>query len=115
MWAVIDEISRNAKKSINDLDPYTSGEWRTQMQLAISRRRANGYKTTGATQVEITNVRKSGKTWVVEACVDVSGLKTVDKNGKSVTGPPYRILHKSTLKRGSKHLVIVKDEAVTEC
>ena len=66
-------------------------------------------------RVEITNVRKSGKTWVVEACVDVSGLKTVDKNGKSVTGPPYRILHKSTVKRGSKHLVIVKDEAVTEC
>lgn len=115
MWAMVDEISRNPKKSINDLDPYTSGEWRTRMQLSLSQRRASGYTTTGSSEVEITNARKVGKTWVVEACVDVSGLKTVDKNGKSVTGPPYRILHKSTVKQGTKTLVIAKDEAVTEC
>ncbi len=116
MWAVVDEISIKPKKSINALDAYATGEWLTKMQIMLSEQRALKYTTVGLSSVEITSGKRlSSKSWSVEACVDTSAQKVLDKKGKRVDGPPFKVLHRATVVQAGAQLKISQDEAVTEC
>lgn len=116
MWAVVDQISIKPKKSINALDAYATGKWLTKMQIMLSEQRALKYTTVGLSRVEITNGKRlSSKSWSVEACVDTTAQEVLDKKGKRVDGPPFKVLHRATVVQAGAQLKISQDEAVTEC
>lgn len=115
MWAVIDQLAADPTKPINDLDEYAGGEWVEQQRDRIARYRAAGVTTTGQSVITILASERVGKDVIVQACADVSKLVVKDRDGKVINGPPYRILHKSTVRQVGAWLRIVKDEGVTEC
>lgn len=121
LWAMVDRLVNNPKETIQKLDTVASGDALDMFQQNIGKYRAAGWKGTGSSVVEELEAASSGvnatgqSTWSVTACVDGSGTTLVDKDGKSVQGPPYRIRHKATVEKRDSKFYVVSDEAVGTC
>jgi hypothetical protein len=121
LWAVVDRLTNNPKSSIQDLDDVASGE-----ALEFFRKNLVGYRIeqltgSGSSIVEVQSAQASGTNaqglaaWTVTACIDASKTKLVDTKGKSVTAPPYRILHRSVIVELSRALHVDQDEVLGTC
>ena len=122
MWAVVDRLVNNPKSSsIQDLDAVAEGATLTMFQQNIMKYRAANWTGSGNSVVDNTTAALAGtnsqgqSTWTVTACIDSSTTTLVDSNGKSVQGPPYRVLHKSTVVERSANFYVADDTAVGTC
>lgn len=121
LWAVLDRLTNDPQAPIQDLDPVASGQVLTKFQENLTTYRAQGWRGSGTAIVE-NPVAVPAKpdaqgrpTWSVTACVDRSHTTLVDKAGKSVQMPPYRISHRSTVVRIADRYEVDQDEATGTC
>ena len=122
MWAVVDRLVNNPKSSsIQDLDAVAEGATLTMFQQNIMKYRAANWTGSGNSIVDDTTATFAGtntqgqSTWTVTACIDSSTTSLVDSTGKSVQGPPYRVLHKSTVVERATNFYVADDTAVGTC
>lgn len=88
LWAVVGELAEDPAKNQDLLDTVARDQARTQWQVVLDSYIAKGLVQRG--RAVVTDVRatsKKGKTFAVTACVDVSGVDLVDKNGNSKINP----------------------------
>lgn len=52
---------------------------------------------------------------MVTACLDRTHFDLVDKTGKSVLGPPYRVVHDATVVLGGGEYLVTQDESTGTC
>lgn len=121
LWDVVDRLTNDPQASLQDLDSVASGA-----ALDFFRKNLTGYRLeqltgSGSSVVEFKSAER-GKdtaealpTWTVTACVDTSKTKLVDSTGKSVTVPPYRFLHRSTVVERSAVMRVDQDEVLGTC
>lgn len=121
LWAVVDRLTNDPDSSIQELDEVASGE-----ALEFFRTNLTGYRLeqligSGNSVLEFQAAEASGKneqalaTWTVTTCVDASNTTLVDKDGTSVTAPPYRVVHRSTIVERSATLKVDDDEVTGTC
>ena len=122
LWAVVDRLVNNPKSSsIQDLDAVAEGATLTMFQQNIMKYRAanwtgSGNSIVGDTSAALAGTNSQGQsTWTVTACIDSSTTTLVDSTGKSVQGPPYRVLHKSTVVERATNFYVADDTAVGTC
>lgn len=121
LWAVVDRLTNDAQTSIQELDTVASGATRTMFQENLGKYRAAGWTGSGSSIVEHVSASALGvnaqglSTWTVTACIDGSRTTLVDEQGQSVQGPPYRILHQSTVVQRSSAFLVAEDVAVGTC
>ena len=122
MWAVVDRLVNNPKSSsIQDLDAVAEGATLTMFQQNIMKYRAANWTGSGNSIVADDSAALAGtnsqgqSTWTVTACIDSSATTLVDSTGKSVQGPPYRVLHKSTVVERATNFYVADDTAVGTC
>lgn len=121
LWAVVDRLTNDPQSSLQDLDTVATGKALTMFQENLGRYRAAKFIGTGSSRVEglqavAGGVNAGGRsTWTVTACVDGSETTLVDESGKSVQGPPYRILHKATVVELTGALYVSDDVAEGTC
>ena len=85
----MDDLAAHPDKSLNLLDPVARDQARAQMQMLLSTYAAKGLVQSGARRqlTDVVATTKDGKTFTVTACVDVSTVDLVDKNGNSQVNP----------------------------
>lgn len=122
VWAEFDRIANNpTTASIGDLSLVAAGKWLETLQMDLGYYRAWNWTASGDTVVEDLTAEFRGPnergqdTWTVTSCVDISQTTLVDKDGKSVASPPYRIRHSSTVTRIEDRFVVTDDEATGTC
>ena len=88
-WAVVDDLAANPTKSLNLLDPVARDQARAQMQTLLGTYAAKRVGPEGAESAlsDVQATTKDGKTFTVTACVDVSGVDLVNKQGDSQVNP----------------------------
>lgn len=86
LWAKLDELAADPNKSLSGLASVASDQALTQWQRNLTLMRGKGQKQVGSAVVEAPTATFDGKTnvYTVKACVDVSKVNVVDKDGKSV-------------------------------
>ncbi len=88
LWAVVGELAEDPAKNQDLLDTVARDQARTQWQVVLDTYVAKGLVQRGRARVtEVRATSKKGKTFAVTACVDVSGIDLVDKNGNSKVNP----------------------------
>jgi len=111
-WAVVDDLAANPTKSLNLLDPVARDQARAQRQYVLGTYTAKGWVQEG--RVKVTDVRArttDGKAFVVTACIDVSGVDLVDKEGNSQVDPnrPGTWSYSYTVVKDSQNFVVTED------
>lgn len=121
LWDVVDGLTNDPEASLQELDSVASGA-----ALDFFRKNLTGYRLeqltgSGSSLVEFESAER-GKdtaealpTWTITACVDTSGTKLVDPQGKNVTAPPYKFLHRSVVVERSGDLRVDQDEVLSTC
>lgn len=87
-WAVVDELAANPRKSLNLLNPVARDQARAQRQYVLGTYSAKGWVQQGTVKLaDVKATTKNGKTFAVTACIDVTGVDLVDKDGNSQVDP----------------------------
>lgn len=122
MWALYDEISNNpTTRSIDELVTVASGEWLTTLRKLLMQNRAqtwtsSGYAVVEDLEAELAGTNAQGRTeWTVTACIDSSTTTLVDQDGKSVVGPPYRVVQRSTVEKRDGEWYVTAGELTGTC
>lgn len=121
LWATYDRIAADPQAMIGDMNAVASGKLLTTLQANLSRYRSYELTASGSTVVESPSARVSATnaqglpTWAVSACIDSTNAKLVDKSGKSVIGPPYRVVHQSTVIVRDGRYLVAEDESTGTC
>ena len=111
-WAVVDDLAAHPTKSLNLLDPVARDQARAQRQIALGTYAARGWVQSG--KAAVSNVKatsKDGKTFIVAACVDVSGIDFVDEKGDSQVNPdrPDRQSFSYTVVKADEGFFVTED------
>ena len=115
-WQVLDRVGADPDVSLNALNRVARDPALEQAQKDMTAWRVAGYRLTGSTVVEESTARLTKpNAWTVTSCVDTSKSDVVDREGKSVMGPPYRIKHRSTVIRDSGTFYVTADKALETC
>lgn len=118
-WTVLDELSKNPKQSLDELATVSRspaiGIWR---QL-LTKQRVEGQVQTGESSVLSATPKKltNSKSAVV-ACIDVSKVNLVDKNGKSVVSADRapHVKYDYIVEKGTNgKFYVTSDKAVATC
>ena len=87
-WAVIDALAADPSQSLAPLDTVARDQARAQRLVALRTYLAKGLVQKGNAVVTDVSAKKSkSRTYSVSACVDVSDVDFVDKNGASQVNP----------------------------
>lgn len=87
-WAVVDDLAAHPTKSLNRLDSVARDQARAQMQTLLGTYAAKGLVQEGrASLSDVRATTQDGKSFTVSACVDVSGVDLVNKQGESQINP----------------------------
>lgn len=111
-WAVLDELAADPKKSLELVTTVARDQAAAQSRSTLGTYQAKGWTLTGQTSVTApTATTKDGKTFAVSACVDVSNVNIVDKNGKSVvrTGRPDQQRYAYTVVKAPQGFFVTVD------
>lgn len=115
-WQVLDRVAADPESRINDMDRVARGAALRQAQEDLTAWRVAEYVLTGTRTVENATAKLTSKNrWTVTSCVDTSEIDVVDRKGKSVSGPPYRILRRSTVVKDSDSFYVTVDKAIETC
>lgn len=85
-WGKIDQLASDPNTSLSGLAEVADGQALTQWQRTLTLMRGDGVKQVGSVKVEDVHATpgKESGTYKVDACVDVSKVNVIDKDGKSV-------------------------------
>jgi hypothetical protein len=118
-WAVLDELAADPKKSLDSLAAVSRDPSITTWRQLLTRHRVRQEKQIGETVVVETSVKPSSASrFVVAACIDVSKVDLVDKDGKSIVAAnrPPRVQYQYIVDKVSDGVFyIVQDKAVQTC
>lgn len=88
LWAVVGELAADPTKDTGLLDTVARDQARTQWQVVLDTYIASELVQKGRASVtDVQAKSKDGETFAVTACVDVSGVDLVDKDGNSKVNP----------------------------
>lgn len=116
-WAMLDKLASNPSASLTDLSAVARGDARTQWQQILTKRRGQQYVQTGSVRVENATAQSTaGGRWDVTACLDVTEVNVVDKDGKSVRGTgPERLEYSYVVERDGEGYFVTDEKVVAEC
>lgn len=111
-WALLDELAANPARSIDQLRAVASDQAFDQRRVALLTYREKGWHQTGS--ATLRDFRVDGPTdgsYVVSACVDVSGIDFLDDLGRSQVNPnrPEKQRFSYSVKASSGTYVVVRD------
>ena len=113
-----DELATNPKASLDKLATVSRGESNSQWTQILTNYRRKAWKQVGATSVEVTGVRPQGSSgFTATACLDVSKVNLIDKDGKSVVAAarPPRVAYDYSVTKAGGDYFITKDKVVRTC
>ncbi len=118
-WAVVDALSSDPSASLDKLAVVSRETSIATWRQLLTNHRVRQLTQTGRTTVAsvITKPGAAG-TFAVTACIDVSKVNLVGKDGKSVVAAnrPARVQYIYTVRRGSDGVFyVVEDKAVRTC
>ena len=114
-YEVTDQIASNDEVDLNSLYEVSGGELVQQYLKDLQMMRVQGWRQTGLTGVEVTQVTGLAEPFKVEACVDTSAIDVTDANGKSLVSPDgaTRVLYRfDVVTLGSPVLRVTSAEVV---
>ncbi len=119
-WRVVDELSADPNTSLDKLATVSRGTSIDTWAQMLTNRRGKQYRQVGDVVVASVAAKVKGpKSWGVTACIDVSKVNLVDKDGKSVvaaTRPP-RVEYLYTVEKGQnpEGYYVIADKQVRTC
>lgn len=118
-WAVVDKLSIDPNASLDELATVSRspsiGVWR---QLLTEQRVAGQVQTGSSKVVSADAERAADGTFNATACIDVSTVNLVDKNGKSVVSANRapRVKYTYVIAKGTDgHFYVTNDKAISAC
>lgn len=116
LWQTLDGLLTDPNRSINELDPFASGEALSSLQILVTRVRQRGQVQVGTTKIASQSAVAKGDGWVVTSCVDRSEAKLTDQSGTPVSPVPEpRLSHQSTVQVVGSALAVVQEEVLGSC
>lgn len=117
--ALTDQLGQDFTRRLDELYTVSRDQAVDTWIQILNLRRVNGQTQIGNSVVEDIQVAKNAEgLWEATACIDVSGVNVVDKDGKSVVTPdrPARVKYRYLIEKGSDGgFYVIEDEAVETC
>ena len=117
--ALTDQLGQDFTRRLDELYIVSRDQAVDTWIQILNLRRVNGQTQIGNSVVEDIQVAKNAEgLWEATACIDVSGVNVVDKDGKSVVTPdrPARVKYRYLIEKGSDGgFYVIEDEAVETC
>lgn len=117
-WVVLDKLASNPNQSLNALATVARGNARLQWQRILTMRRGDAITQAGTTVVDLPSaVKNKNGLWDATACIDVSKVNLVGKDGESVVkaNRPPRVKYAYTIEKDQGLFYILEDKAVAVC
>ena len=118
-WAVIDELAADPFSKLERITTVSRDQTAAQWRKNLMSDRGKGWKQVGKTTVASAEAKQSGSNgqFVVAACIDVSKVNIVDKDGKSVIAAsrPAQVAYRFTVQEDNEKLYVITDEATGTC
>ncbi len=115
---VTDQLATSPKASLDKLASVSRGESNSQWTQILTNYRRKAWKQVGSTSVQVTRVHAQGSSsFTAMACLDVSKVNLVDKDGKSVVAAtrPSRVAYDYSVRKAGDVYFITEDKAVRTC
>lgn len=116
--AMIDQLGQDSTRRLDELYTVSRDQTVDTWIQILNLRRVNGQTQIGESALEDIQVAKNAEgLWDATACIDVSGVNVVDKDGKSVVSPdrPARVKYRYLIEKDDGAFYVVEDEAVETC
>ena len=118
-WGVLDALASDQKKSLDELATVSRDSSINTWRQLLTRHRVQQLTQTGKTVVGESSAKPiSASRFAVTACIDVSKVNLVDKDGKSVVAAnrPPRVQYQYIVEKASGGVFyVVEDKAVQTC
>jgi len=118
-WGVLDALASDQKKSLDELATVSRDSSINTWRQLLTRHRVQQLTQTGKTVVGESSAKPiSASRFAVTACIDVSKVNLVDKDGKSVVAAnrPPRVQYEYIVEKASGGVFyVVEDKAVQTC
>jgi hypothetical protein len=118
-WRVIDRLSADPDSDLTELTTVSRGSVAAQWAKNINQDRYNRVRSSGNVVVRDAVAKRSKKRdmFRVTACIDVSGVRLRDENGKSVVPPdrPPRVSYNYAVEMDEQKWYVVKEKVTGTC
>jgi hypothetical protein len=118
-WRVIDRLSADPDSDLTELTTVARGSVAAQWANNINQDRYNRVRSSGNVVVRDAMAKRSKKQHVfrVTACIDMSGVRLRDENGKSVVPPdrPPRVSYNYAVQMDEQKWYVVKEKVTGTC
>ena len=118
-WVVLDALASDQKKSLDGLATVSRDSSINTWRQLLTRHRVQQLTQTGKTVIGESSAKPiSTSRFAVTACIDVSKVNLVDKDGKSVVAAnrPSRVQYEYIVEKASGGVFyVVEDKAVQTC
>jgi hypothetical protein len=118
-WRVIDRLSADPDSDLTELTTVARGSVAAQWAKNINQDRYNRIRSSGNVVVRDAMAKRSKKqhAFRVTACIDVSGVRLRDENGKSVVAPdrPPRVTYNYAVEMDEQKWYVVKEKVTGTC
>jgi hypothetical protein len=118
-WRVIDRLSADPDSDLTELTTVSRGSVAAQWAKNINHDRYNRVRSSGNVVVRDAIAKRSKKRdmFRVMACIDVSGVRLRDENGKSVVAPdrPPRVSYNYGVEMDEQKWYVVKEKVTGTC
>ena len=116
--AMTDQLGQDFTRRLDELYTVSRDQTVDTWIQILNLRRVNGQTQIGDSVLEDIQVAKNAEgLWDATACIDVSGVNVVDKDGKSVVSPdrPARVKYRYLIEKDDGLFYVIEDEAVETC
>jgi hypothetical protein len=118
-WRVIDRLSADPESDLTELTTVSRGSVAAQWAKNINQDRYNRVRSSGSVVVRDALAKRSKKrdTFRVMACIDVSGVRLRDEDGKSVVARdrPPRVSYNYAVEMDEQKWYVVKEKVTGTC
>ena len=117
-WQVLDQLAADPSKTLTELSTVAVDPALAQWQRILTLRRGDQVTQSGSTVVDTPSAKsKGGDQWDATACIDVTKVTLVDKDGKSVVKAdrPPRVRYNYVVKKINQKFFVMEDQAVGLC
>ena len=118
-WRVVDRLSADPDSDLTALTTVSRGSVAAQWAKNINQDRYNRVRSSGNVVVRDAIAKRSKKRdmFRVTACIDVSGVRLTDEDGKSVVPPnrPPRVSYNYAVEMDEQKWYVVKEKVTGTC
>jgi hypothetical protein len=118
-WRVIDRLSADPDSDLTELTTVSRGSVAAQWAKNINQDRYNRVRSSGNVVVRDAMAKRSKKRdmFRVTACIDVSGVRLTDENGKSVvpSDRPPQVSYNYAVEMDEQKWYVVKEKVTGTC